>query len=117
MEWSLAGVHDVVSATVPDREMVVWQDRRPTHGEVADRTAPGLGDVDDGSGVPALEGSTPYEEAIAAGDPSTGPDPSPDDLYVVCTGGTTGSPKAVLWRQSDAYVSAMGGRVDVTADE
>ena len=27
------------------------------------------------------------------------PTPSPDDLYMVCTGGTTGRPKAVLWRQ------------------
>ena len=38
------------------------------------------------------------------------PEPSPDDLYMVCTGGTTGRPKAVLWRQADIYVSAMAGR-------
>ncbi len=35
---------------------------------------------------------------------------SPDDLYVLYTGGTTGMPKAVLWRQHDIYVNAMGGR-------
>jgi fatty-acyl-CoA synthase len=28
---------------------------------------------------------------------------------MVCTGGTTGRPKAVLWRQADVYVSAMAG--------
>jgi acyl-coenzyme A synthetase/AMP-(fatty) acid ligase len=28
---------------------------------------------------------------------------SPDDLYVLYTGGTTGMPKAVLWRQHDIY--------------
>ena len=36
---------------------------------------------------------------------------SPDDLYVLYTGGTTGMPKAVLWRQHDIYVNAMGGRM------
>ena len=32
-----------------------------------------------------------------------------DDLYIVYTGGTTGMPKGVLWRQHDIYVSSMGG--------
>ena len=36
------------------------------------------------------------------------PTPSPDDLYLVCTGGTTGRPKAVLWRQADIYVVGHG---------
>ena len=44
------------------------------------------------------------------------PTPSPDDLYLVCTGGTTGRPKAVLWRQADIYVSAMGGAEGATAE-
>ena len=42
------------------------------------------------------------------------PRPSPDDLYLVCTGGTTGRPKAVLWRQADIYVSGMAGTDDTT---
>src|SRR5699024_8927453 len=38
---------------------------------------------------------------------------SPDDFYLVYTGGTTGSPKGVLWRQADFLVSALGiGRRD-----
>jgi fatty-acyl-CoA synthase len=82
---------------------------------VADRV---LVDVDDGSGVAPLPGSVPYERALAA---ATGlddlPEPSPDDLYFVCTGGTTGRPKAVMWREGDAFVGAMGGRDGVTADE
>jgi fatty-acyl-CoA synthase len=69
-----------------------------------------LVDVDDGSGVAPLPDSTPYERAVAE---ATGvaelPTPSPDDLYLVCTGGTTGRPKAVLWRQADVYVSGAGG--------
>ena len=70
-----------------------------------------LVDVDDGSGVEPLPGSTPFEEAVPhAGDGAGLPVPSPDDLYLVCTGGTTGRPKAVLWRQADIYVSGHGGR-------
>jgi 3-oxocholest-4-en-26-oate---CoA ligase len=214
MEWSLAAVHDVVSAAVPDREMVVWGERRLTHGEGARRTrrfgafleAQGLGlerergdlarwecgqapvalllhngpeylesmlacwraravpfnvnqhytageveqllvmvgaraviyhrslghllegvvgrlapllvAVEDGADAPALAGAVDYEHAVASA-PRDEPTAvsSPDDLYMVCTGGTTGRPKAVLWRQGDAYVAAMGGRPDITADD
>jgi fatty-acyl-CoA synthase len=38
------------------------------------------------------------------------PTPSGDDLYVLYTGGTTGMPKGVLWRQHDIFLSSMGGR-------
>jgi len=33
-----------------------------------------------------------------------------DDLYILYTGGTTGMPKGVMWRQADIYVSSLGGR-------
>src|SRR3954466_9514013 len=63
-------------------------------------------DVDDGSGVPPLPASTSYEAALdgATNATTARPAPSPDDVYLVCTGGTTGRPKGVLWRQADAYV-------------
>jgi acyl-CoA synthetase (AMP-forming)/AMP-acid ligase II len=32
---------------------------------------------------------------------------SPDDLYIVYTGGTTGMPKGVMWRQEDIFFAAM----------
>ncbi len=35
---------------------------------------------------------------------------TPDDLYILYTGGTTGMPKGVLWRQHDIFRAAMGGR-------
>ncbi len=34
---------------------------------------------------------------------------SPDDYYVLYTGGTTGQPKGVVWRQEDIFFAAMGG--------
>jgi fatty-acyl-CoA synthase len=74
-----------------------------------------LVDVDDGFGVDPLPGSTNFEAAAATG-VEVLPEPSPDDLYMVCTGGTTGRPKGVLWRQADIYVAAMRGTDDATAE-
>ena len=74
-----------------------------------------LVDVDDGSGIPALAGSTSFEDAVGKySAPPELPRPSPDDLYLVCTGGTTGSPKGVLWRQADIFAAAMGGGDDTS---
>ncbi len=42
---------------------------------------------------------------------------SPDDLYILYTGGTTGMPKGVLWRQGDIYPAALGGRQVGTGQE
>lgn len=68
--------------------------------------------VDDGSGAPLLPGARDYEEALAAtSDAPLGITTTDDDLYIVYTGGTTGMPKGVLWRQADIFYAAMGGRV------
>ena len=37
------------------------------------------------------------------------PPRSPDDLYIIYTGGTTGMPKGVMWRQEDLFFAGMGG--------
>jgi len=67
--------------------------------------------VEDDSGHPLLTGAEWYEEALAASSPEGAPvEPSPDDLYILYTGGTTGMPKGVLWRQHDIFMAAMGGR-------
>ena len=43
-------------------------------------------------------------------------DRSPDDLYVLYTGGTTGFPKGVMWRQEDVFY-ALGGGIDALTNE
>ena len=89
----------------------------PLVGEALRRRSVLLVDVDDGPGVSPLAGSTNLEEAASRNtDASSLPVPSPDDLYLVCTGGTTGSPKGVLWRQADIFVAAMGGGEDASAE-
>lgn len=59
--------------------------------------------VDDGSG-PCPEWAMPYE--TGASQPDVGRTLAPwgrsgDDLHLMYTGGTTGSPKGVMWRQHD----------------
>lgn len=65
--------------------------------------------VDDGSLAPELPGAVSLDDALAQGDIDQNVTASPDDLLMICTGGTTGRPKGVLWRQSDIYVSSMVG--------
>src|SRR4029078_8596057 len=65
--------------------------------------------VDDDDSVPLLPGAISLEDALAQGDTDGDIAPSPDDVMMVCTGGTTGRPKAVMWRQSDTYVVSMNG--------
>ncbi len=69
--------------------------------------------IDDGSDTD-LAGldSVPYDEALTAASPERDFAPrSPDDLYILYTGGTTGMPKGVMWRQEDV-IFALGGGID-----
>jgi len=66
--------------------------------------------VADKSGHDLLPGAVDYEALLATPAPAGGmPEPSGDDLFVLYTGGTTGMPKGVLWRNDDIYVTSMGG--------
>ncbi|MEW6470738.1 MAG: acyl-CoA synthetase [Actinomycetota bacterium] len=67
--------------------------------------------VPDDSGHALLPGAIDYEDALSAALPSPlAVERSPDDLYILYTGGTTGLPRAVLWRQADIFVAALSGR-------
>jgi acyl-CoA synthetase (AMP-forming)/AMP-acid ligase II len=51
-----------------------------------------------------------YEEAIEAASPERRFAPrSPDDLVIIYTGGTTGMPRGVMWRQEDLFFAALQG--------
>ena len=212
-ELNLAAAHEAIAAAIPDRECLVWRDRRLTWADVTDRSrrlagvlrAHGLGahrsladcapwesphdhvalylhngneyleamlgaakarcvgvninyryvadelrhvladsaaraavfhaafaptlaevlpslphldlliQVDDGTGTPLLPGAVPYESALAAAAPEAPTGLSPDDLYILYTGGTTGLPKGVLWRQADFLAACLG--IAQTTDE
>jgi 3-oxocholest-4-en-26-oate---CoA ligase len=54
--------------------------------------------------------AVPYDDALAAALPARDFEPrSPDDLYLLYTGGTTGVPKGVMWRSEDIFFAALGG--------
>jgi acyl-CoA synthetase (AMP-forming)/AMP-acid ligase II len=63
-------------------------------------------------GVAVVVRGEPYEALLASAAterPHVG-ERSGDDLYVLYTGGTTGPPKGVMWRQHDIFMAGFGGR-------
>jgi acyl-CoA synthetase (AMP-forming)/AMP-acid ligase II len=67
--------------------------------------------VADDSATPLLPGAVDYEATLATSSGAPVPtEPSPDDIYCTYTGGTTGMPKGVLWRQEDSIWENLNGR-------
>jgi fatty-acyl-CoA synthase len=112
-----------------DAEAVVF------HGAFAERVAgirqrlPGVRlwiHVEDGSG-PRPDFAMAYEDAAnSLGSGSQGPidthvtgpwGRSGDDLYFLYTGGTTGMPKGVMWRQDDLFSLWNSGSLAAMADD
>ncbi|MEU2042263.1 acyl-CoA synthetase [Nocardia niwae] len=75
--------------------------------------------VDDDLGSDHLETTAElYEPAVASGSdvrPAAG-QRTADDLFMMYTGGTTGLPKGVMWRQEDMW-RVLGGGVDFYTGE
>ncbi|WP_280274281.1 acyl-CoA synthetase [Nocardia wallacei] len=73
--------------------------------------------VDDGTDAPTAADSAEYEAALAAsrGERDFG-DRSPDDIFMLYTGGTTGMPKGVMWRHEDWW-RVLGGGINFVTGE
>ncbi|AMU48648.1 acyl-CoA synthetase [Mycobacteroides abscessus] len=62
-------------------------------------------------------GGVPFADALAQGSPERDfEERSPDDIFLIYTGGTTGFPKGVMWRHEDIYRSLFGGINYVTGE-
>ncbi|MGH3260623.1 MAG: AMP-binding protein, partial [Trebonia sp.] len=58
-----------------------------------------------------------FDEALAAASAARDFGPrSPDDVYIIYTGGTTGKPKGVMWRHEDIW-RTLGGGIDFITGE
>ncbi len=75
--------------------------------------------IPDDDDTPPIEDTIEFDDALAQGRSWDGdlPAVTPDDVVMMCTGGTTGRPKGVLWRQGDQYVVSMNGGVHAHVDE
>src|SRR3954451_20598051 len=61
-------------------------------------------------GLPRVVIGPDFDAAIAAASKTRDFGPrSPDDVYIIYTGGTTGQPKGVMWRHEDIWRTLAGG--------
>jgi acyl-CoA synthetase (AMP-forming)/AMP-acid ligase II len=71
--------------------------------------------IEDGTDLPSA--SVEYETALAAQRAERDfEERSPDDIYILFTGGTTGFPKGVMWRHEDVW-RTLGGGIDFYTGE
>jgi acyl-CoA synthetase (AMP-forming)/AMP-acid ligase II len=71
---------------------------------------------DSGADTSPLD-SMAFEDAVAQGSTERDFDErTPDDIYVIYTGGTTGMPKGVMWRHEDIFF-ALGQGIDALTGE
>ena len=77
----------------------------------------GAVEIDDGSASDGQPPGVQYDSALAGQSAARDFGPrSGDDVYLLYTGGTTGYPKGVLWRQQDVW-RTLGGGIDFLTGE
>ena len=60
--------------------------------------------------VPHPAGVEDFAHVLESGSPDLeDPGRSDDDIYMLCTGGTTGMPKGVMWPHKAIFIAALGG--------
>lgn len=63
-----------------------------------------------GAGAARPAGALDYDTLLASGEARLDdPERSDNDLYLLCTGGTTGLPKGVMWPHKSLFMGALGG--------
>lgn len=99
------------------------------HSSLADRVAevvdrlPDLEllvEVDDGPATADVRGKVMYEDLVAAHAPAPRIERSPDDVYMLYTGGTTGMPKGVMYRMGDitrSHATTMASQLGLELGE
>ena len=94
-----------------DSEALVFQARFADKVAAIRDQLPGVRfflEIDDGSGK-HLDGAIDFEEAIASTKPMPRIERSEDDIYMLYTGGTTGMPKGVMYRQGEFAPAILAG--------
>lgn len=78
---------------------------------VAARDAPALRHLISVGGAPhGLSTGVGYDSVVPGQSGARNfPERSGDDLYIIYTGGTTGKPKGVMWRQEDLFFAGLAG--------
>src|SRR6266550_2940738 len=95
-------VTDELQYLCDDADLVALFHDADTAAYVAELDAPKLG-------LTVIAGSPDYDAIVASGATARDLGPrSPDDRYVLYTGGTTGRPKGVVWRQEDMFFGGLG---------
>jgi 3-oxocholest-4-en-26-oate---CoA ligase len=116
-DQSLEPVVREALTTWPEPPLLLRVATAPDHPDLATNPDPATSPdaASPGDPVPWSLGLE-YESELAEHAPWMDPCCDPDDLYVLYTGGTTGRPKGVLWRQGDFLVGALGFAADNLAE-